>query len=286
MNFKRIYIEITNICNLNCPFCSPMKRKKEFMTAENFEKILSQIKKYSPQIYLHVKGEPLMHPEIEKIISLAEKENIFINLTTNGSFLAEKGDLLINHKNIRQVNISVHSLKAQNGDEEKYLDDISKFGLKALKEGRPYVSYRMWNGSEKNEINPEAKKQLEVISEHFGKTLEGKTLAKGRNSARLGDNIYISFEEEFDWPSLNLPQISRKGTCQGGKNMLAILVDGTVVPCCLDADGIINLGNIFEESLEQILSRERFLNLRKGFMGGNISEELCRRCSYRCRFDK
>ena len=144
----------------------------------------------------------------------------------------------------------------------------------------------MWNGDEKNEINPEAKAQLETISKYFGKTLEGKTLLKGRNSAKLGENIYMSFEEEFDWPSMNLPKVSEKGTCQGGKNMLAILVDGTVVPCCLDADGIINLGNIFEENLEEILSSERFLNLRNGFMGGNISEELCRRCSYRCRFDK
>ena len=137
MNFKRIYIEITNICNLNCPFCSPMKREKAFMPVENFEKILSQIKKYLPQIYLHVKGEPLMHPDIEKIIFCAEKENILINLTTNGSFLREKGDILIKHKNIRQVNISVHSIKSQSGAENKYLEDISEFGLKALKEGRP-----------------------------------------------------------------------------------------------------------------------------------------------------
>ena len=286
MKFKRIYIEITNICNLKCPFCSPMLRKKEQMSVENFEKILTQIKKYSPHIYLHVKGEPLTHTHLDELLNLTEKYNFPVNITTNGTILAEKSDLIFAHKNIRQVNISVHSLKAQHGDENLYLKEIAKFGIKALNLKYPYVSYRMWNGQENQTISETAKKQLETISNAFDVSLEDKELLKGRCAAKLGENIFISFEEEFEWPSLTLPEVSHQGKCLGGGDMLAILVDGTVVPCCLDADGIINLGNIFEEKLDDILTSSRYQNLYKGFHGGNISEELCRKCSYRTRFDK
>ena len=286
MKFKRIYIEITNICNLKCSFCSPMLRKKEHMTARNFEKILLEINKYSPHIYLHVKGEPLTHPDLNELLNLAEKYNFPVNITTNGTILAEKAELIFAHKNIRQVNISVHSLKAQQENESKYLKEIAEFGLRAKKENRPYVSYRMWNGNVNEAMSDAAKTQLEKISEAFGITLKEHELLKGRCSAKLGENIFISFDEEFEWPSLSLPEVSQRGKCRGGGDMLAILVDGTVVPCCLDADGIVNLGNIFTESFDDILESERYQSLYKGFHGGNISEELCRKCSYRTRFDK
>ncbi len=286
MKFKRIYIEITNMCNLKCPFCSPMMRKKEQMSVENFEKILLQIKKYSPHIYLHVKGEPLTHPQLNDLLNLAEKYDFPVNITTNGTLLAEKSQLIFCHKNIRQVNISVHSIQSGNGDKNKYLREIAEFGLKALELQRPYVSYRMWNGQNSEKISNEAKTQLENISETFGISLHGQELLKGRCSAKLGENIFISFEEEFEWPSLSLSEVSHRGKCLGGGDMLAILVDGTIVPCCLDADGIINLGNIFTEKLDDILLSQRYQNLYTGFHGGNISEELCRKCSYRTRFDK
>ena len=62
--FKKIYIEITNVCNLNCKFCPPTKRAKEFMALDQFEIIIKQIHNETNLVALHVKGEPLLHPPI------------------------------------------------------------------------------------------------------------------------------------------------------------------------------------------------------------------------------
>ncbi|MEF9983166.1 MAG: SPASM domain-containing protein [Oscillospiraceae bacterium] len=287
MRFNRIYIEITNICNLNCTFCSPCNRKKEFMSVENFEHIINKIKPYSPHIYLHVKGEPLIHPDLSEFLQIAALNNLPVNITTNGTMIKNCGEMLLNSSAVRQVNISVHSLGEQELTEHSaYLKEISNFGFLAAKNKKPYVSYRMWNGEKNEGISQEALSQLNAIAEVFNTKLDGDKMAKGRDAGTLAENVFISFMEEFEWPNLSLPKVSERGKCLGGREMLGILVDGTVVPCCLDSDAVVNLGNIFEKTLEEILETQRYKNLRDGFTGGNISEELCQKCSYRLRFDK
>ncbi len=284
LKLKRVYIEITNICNLNCSFCSPLKREKGNMSATQFEHILKEIKPYNPHIYLHLKGEPLIHPDFSKILELAKSYGLNVNLTTNGTLINNHFDDII--KNARQVNISVHSLSdGQVKDYNSYLENIIRLGKEAEKNGSPYVSYRMWNGNKNEEISDDALLILKAVGKEFGAEIE-KSIHKGRDAKKLADNVFISFMEEFIWPSLSLPYIGNKGKCLGSKEMLGILCDGTVVPCCLDGDGVINLGNIFENSLNDILNSERFININKGFSGGEIPEELCQKCSYRTRFDK
>ncbi|MDD3430263.1 MAG: radical SAM protein [Oscillospiraceae bacterium] len=286
MKFKRIYIEITNVCNLKCSFCSACLRAPRFMSAEEFEYILQQVKPYCSHIYLHVKGEPLLHPLLESFFQLAHKYRFHINLTTNGTLLANYQDLLLNSPALRQVNISVHSLEQTSAESAAaYLQSLSQFGITAMHSGRPYVSYRMWNGDDSTQITPTAHKQLQAICTPFSHTLP-PILPKQRMAAKLASNVFISFAERFEWPSLDLPVVSTYGKCLGGKDMLAILADGTLVPCCLDSDGVIPLGNIFKDTFSEILATSRYLTLREGFSGKNISEELCRRCSYRKRFDK
>lgn len=284
MKLKRVYIEITNVCNLNCSFCSPLKREKGFMDVENFLHILNEIKPYNPHIYLHIKGEPLMHPQFENMLKAAYDNGFNINITTNGTLIKKYEKALTDYA--RQINISVHSLsdnQIKNTDE--YIASVCQLGCEAKNKKSPYISYRMWNGEKGENISDDALLILNKISSSFGLTVED-TIPKSRDAKKLYDNIFISFMEKFEWPSLSLPYISDKGKCLGAKEMIGILVDGTVVPCCLDANGDINLGNIFEKPLKEILESERFKNIEKGFSGGIISEELCKRCSYRTRFDK
>lgn len=283
MKFKRIYIEITNICNLNCSFCSPLKREKRFLSFDEFVHIINEIKPYKSHIYLHLKGEPLIHPEFEKIIKYAYFEGININITTNGTLIGKFANTLL--KYARQVNISVHSLcDGQISDPDRYIQEICDFGKKAMTFKKPYVSYRMWNGSKDGTISPDALDILRRIGENFGEQIHS-ILKRGRDAVKLSENIFISFMDEFEWPSLKLCDNGEKGTCLGGREMIGILSDGTVVPCCLDADGIINLGNIFSSSIYDILKTERYLNLKKGFENKKIYEDLCKRCSYRLRFN-
>lgn len=284
MKLKRVYIEITNICNLNCSFCSPLKREKGFIKLSQFEHILKEIKPYNPHVYLHVKGEPLIHPELEEILKCAEKHNLPVNLTTNGTLIEKNMALLLKYP--RQINISVHALSDnQIEDYDGYINSVCRLGLEAKKQGKPFVSYRMWNGSDNEKIDVDSLTILKKIGEYFELSVE-ENISRGRDAKKLADNVFISFMDEFEWPDENNGYIGNTGKCLGGKEMLGILCDGTVIPCCLDADGMIKLGNIFSESLEDILKKERFKNLEKGFSGGVIPEPLCQRCSYRTRFSK
>jgi len=279
---KRVYIEITNICNLSCSFCPPCPREKRFMTVREFEHILKQVQPAGAQAYFHVKGEPLLHPALGEFLALAHRYGIAVNLTTNGTLLKQNHTLLLESPALRQINISLHS--QENGYDPDYLEAAAHFGLDTAKQGRPIVSYRIWNGESGKEMAQNSLSALNAIAASFGQTVEHPK--RGREAAKFADNVYAAFEERFEWPSMNTSEIAKRGKCLGGREMLGILCDGTVVPCCLDDGGVIALGNIFESGLEEIMASPRYKALVSGFCGGNISEPLCRRCRYRTRFDK
>lgn len=247
------------------------------MSINEVEDVLNKLKATGAHIYPHIKGEPLIHPEFEKIVKLISEHNMPLNVTTNGVFIKKHSGILLD--TARQVNFSVHALSdGQIDDKENYMKDIISFGLMAMKNKKPNVSYRMWT-EKKGEINKETLDIIKELEKSFGVDAK-EEIKKGRNAVKLCDNVYISLMDKFEWPDLSGREKRSFGNCLGGKEMLGILADGTVVPCCLDGDGTISLGNIFKESLEDILKSERFLNLKNGFLGGRISEELCRKCSF------
>ncbi|MGM9834155.1 MAG: radical SAM/SPASM domain-containing protein [Bacilli bacterium] len=259
--FKKIYVEITNICNLNCSFCPNHKRDKKFLSVEDFKTLLNKIEKHTKYLYFHIMGEPLMHPYINDLINEASKK-FKVNITTNG-YLIKK---IENNKNIRQINISLHSYNENNGKSlDDYMQDIFDVADKISK--NTYINYRLWtNFSEKNAIVNK---------------LRNKYMAEITNShIKLDDNIYLDFDEAFIWPSLDNEDYGEKGTCLGTRNHIGILVDGTIVPCCLDNNGIINLGNIYKQNLDDIISSKQFLNIRNGFLNNKKVCELCRKCCF------
>lgn len=262
--FNRIYIEITNICNLKCDFCPITNRKKKSMTKEEFEIIIKKIKDYTNHIYLHVKGEPLMHNDLDSLLKIANKYNMNVNITTNARLLKDKLDI-INKNKVRQLNISLHSFNSLKEIEE-LLNTLDK-----IKD--TYISLRLWNNKDNSEI-------LKLLEKHYNKKI---ILTNKRFT--ISDNIYLDKDILFEWPTLNKDIISNYGTCKGAKKQLAILVDGKVMPCCLDNDGIMNLGNIFNSSLEEILNSTRYKNIVSGFNNNKLTEDLCKRCEYRNRFN-
>lgn len=286
--FKKIYVEITNSCNLKCSFCPEGKREKEFISVDKFEKIINQIKEYTNLIALHVKGEPLLHPKLEEVLNICEKNNILVNITTNATLLEKNLDTLINCDAVRQLNLSLHSItKNENTDKynfEKYINSVLSASKEILEKTNIIISYRLWN--------------LENISQnsenyHILNALEGAfsvenliEIAKKEKFVKLAENVFLNQDLEFIWPRLENKVISEVGTCWGLRNQVAILVNGDVVPCCLDGDGEIKLGNIFEESFEDIINSEYAKEMVKAFEENRIVHNLCKRCGFRCKFNK
>lgn len=265
--FKKIYIEITNICNLTCSFCSKDNRVKESISIDNFEEILKKINNYTDYIYLHVKGEPLLHPELGKILDLASKYNKHVNITTNGTLLTEKVEIL-KHMAVRQINISLHS----ENNKDKYLENINKT-VENLKD--KIIVLRFW--TLKDEKLPQ------IVSDVAKLYNIPQDVVEKEKHVKIRENLFLDKAFEFDWPSLDNNYFNEIGTCYALKDQLAILVDGTVVPCCLDSCGIINLGNIYENNLEDIINSTRYQEMKKGFSNRKVTEELCKKCSFKDR---
>lgn len=272
--FKKIYIEITNNCNLSCSFCSIDKRVKETISLEKLEKLLTNINDYTDYVYLHVKGEPLLHPNFKEVLDLCEKYNKKVNITTNGTLLKER-EKELTHPAVRQINISLHS----ENKKVNYLQDIFETVGK-LKE--KIVIYRFWT-MDNNFLDEKSTEIVNKINYYYDLSPEFVEKVKLEKHIKIRDNLYIDKANEFIWPNLENDHYNEVGTCYALKDQLAILVDGTVVPCCLDSDGIINLGNIYNQSLEEIINSERYQNIKNNFSNRKACEELCKHCSFKDR---
>ena len=265
MQYKKIYIEITNVCNLSCHFCAKTIRPKKYMNIEEFNEILDKIKDYTNYIYLHVMGEPLMHPKINEFIELAFKKGFLINITTNGHLINK-----LTTDKVRQLNISLHAIKEQNNIPiEKYFSILfSK--CEELREKGTYINFRIWR-SDCEDILKILEKRYKIIIE------------KQKNTATLSKNIFFSQEPEFNWPIKKLEEGSIpyfQGNCKALKDHIAILVDGTVVPCCLDNNATIPLGNIYKDSLDTIIHSSLYKDLLRGFNDNKKLHPLCSHCDF------
>ncbi len=294
--FKRIYIEITNVCNSDCGFCPKTSRKPEFMGLDLFEKILDEVKGYSEYLYFHVMGEPLLHPEIGAFLDLCGEKGFRVNITTNGKLIKETKEKLLTSPAIRAINFSLHNFDKSTPKNviDGYLDDIFAFLSEAGDPPGFIACLRLWNMETKNEADhaqntesPGMNSYMLGRIEKFFEVLRGiEEIPDEGNGIKIRDNIYISQRSFFDWPDKTLPEISEEGFCLALRQQVAILVDGTVVPCCLDSEGSIDLGNMNGSGFKQILEGKRAMDLYGGFSERKVVESLCRKCGYRKRFDQ
>ena len=274
--FHKVYLEISNVCNLKCAFCPGTKRTPHVMTEEEFSTLLPKIRPYTDYLYFHLMGEPLLHPHLQRFLELAGEYDFKVILTTNGTLLANQQEILLNSPALHKVNISLHAFEANDLSVPfaRYLSDCFAFGKAA--EGRKIVVYRLWNNGGQDEMNASI---LDSMEKYFPKPWED-----GRKGTRIGQKIYLEYGDKFDWPDLSANDGEERVFCYGLRDQLGVLCDGTVVPCCLDHDGDIPLGNLFKEDMEKILETERAKTIYQGFSGKKAVEALCRRCGYARRF--
>ena len=276
MRFRKIYVEISNLCNLSCAFCPGTKRPKGRMTPEKFRVLAPKLRPYTEFLYFHLMGEPLCHPDLAEFLEIAHGHDFKVILTTNGTLLARQQELLLSSPAVHKVNISLHAFEANDLTVpfETYLAQCLAFGQAA--NGKKLVVYRLWNQGGADKKNQEI---LTALHDAFPAPWVTET-----RGTRLAPRTYLEYGDKFDWPDLSAPDGGEKVFCYGLRDQLGILYDGTVVPCCLDHEGDLALGNAFVQDMDAILASPRATAIYEGFTRKEAAEELCRRCGYARRF--
>lgn len=283
-SLRKVYLEITNVCNLSCDFCPGTRREKQFLSPDQFRTLAGKIRPHTEYLYLHLMGEPLLHPQLEQLLTIAEELQFKVMLTTNGTLLAQRCPLLCRCPAVQKISISLHSFEGNSptGTLDDYLNQCISFAKQAAAAGKR-CALRLWNldGDNTTGANSQNRHILDVL--HAAFPGEWKTDWKG---STLSPRIYLEWGEKFEWPDLNAQETGSTSFCYGLRDHIGVLCDGTVVPCCLDHEGDIPLGNLFAQPLEEILSSPRAQTIYNGFSNGTACEELCRKCGYSTRFTK
>lgn len=276
MRFAKVYVEISNLCNLSCRFCPGTKRPKGKMDANRLSVILEKLKGYTEFVYFHLMGEPLLHPELPRFLELAGEMGFKVILTTNGTLLEERKALLLSSPAVHKVNISLHAFEANDLSVpfETYVDGCLDYGKAA--QGQKLTVFRLWNSGGEDKQNGLL---LQKLEEAFPKPWKD-----GRKGIQIAPKVYLEPGEKFDWPDMSAPEEKGPYFCYGLRDQIGVLWDGTVVPCCLDHEGDIPLGNLLTESMDEILESARAKAIYEGFSKKEAAEPLCRRCGYARRF--
>lgn len=288
--FKKVYVEITNVCNLSCSFCPKTKREKKFLGVDEFEKVLKEIKPYTDYIYFHLMGEPMLNPNLKSFLDLAYDYGFKVNITTNGTLLLKCKEVLLGAKALRQINVSLHSFEANNEGItfEQYFADVLEFIKEANNTTNIICSMRLWNLDSysikgENNLNNNI---VTMIKDGFEYEEDLKEILDRDRKVKLRKNLYLNGAEKFQWPDMTILPLGDTGFCHGLRDHFGILVDGTVVPCCLDGEGNMPLGNIYDDGIENVLNSERANKIYDGFSNRKRVEELCKRCGYSEMFSK
>ena len=279
--FKKAYLEITNVCNLSCSFCPGSGRAQGFLSPERFAILARRLRPHTQFLYLHLMGEPLLHPQLSELLSIAAELDFQVMITTNGTLLSQRGALLLDFPAVRKVSISLHSYQGNQLDTtlSEYLAPCLSFARQLAGQGK-HCALRLWNldtdgAPPEDNFNHTIMQQLEQA---FPRPWQS-----GHRGITLADHIYLEMAERFDWPDLHAPESDTR-FCHGLRDQIGVLWDGTVVPCCLDHEGDIPLGNLFEQPLAAILDSPRAWAIYQGFSERRPSEALCRRCGFSTRF--
>lgn len=273
---NKAFFEITNVCNLDCSFCHKTKRAKRFITREEFTIGAGRLRSFADYLYFHLMGEPLLHPEIGEFLDIAHTLGFRVILTTNGTRIKERTDVLLSSKALHKVSISLHcyEVNSMGISLDEYLADCFEYCEKAAQKGIIAV-LRLWN------IGGEEKRNAEIISAmHNAFDGDGAAWKEIYSGYKIKEKIFLEWGERFEWPDIDAESYDEAHSCYGLRDQIGVLCDGTVVPCCLDSDGVIGLGNIFEQELDDILSSDRAKALKASFEQKKVCEELCRRCGY------
>lgn len=283
MQFYRVNVEITNICGLACSFCPPKTEAPKKMSTELFAKIAKELQSYTDLVALHLMGDPLTLSNLHDYLDICHENRLQVELTTSGFYISNVSSDTLFHPAVRQLNISLNSFHKNPPKTtfEEYMRPILlACETKLQHHPKPFINLRLWNMDEMQSDSEYNARILALLEERFGVKIEPKG-----GGVRIASKILLHYDSYFEWPSLESSHSSH-AACLGLKSHFGILADGRVVPCCLDSNGVIDLGDLSKERLEDVLQSKRVKAIQEGFAQGRAIEELCRKCSYKDRFIK
>ncbi|WP_228150963.1 radical SAM/SPASM domain-containing protein [Malaciobacter marinus] len=288
--FRKVHIEITNICNLKCSFCPPKIKPNATMNLEKFDELNCELKSYTKELAYHIVGDPLVLSNLNDYLNISKKHGLKVNITTTANNINKKHYEALSNTILKQINFSINSYNANSHKKSlnEYLQAIIDFIKYAQSINHEYfINLRIWNLDDTKSAKEFNKKVFDKINSEFESNIDIDDVYKNRpKNIRIARKIFFNFDDYFKWPSLDENVISTKGFCYGLDSHFGILCSGEVVPCCLDQNAVINLGNINSSKLDDILKSKRVLDIQKGFKKNILIEELCQKCDYRKRFDK
>lgn len=281
----RVYVEIGNVCNMRCSFCPGTKRAPRQMSADEFRLVCQKLSGYTENLLFHVMGDPLLHPDLGELLKIAGSYGYKVSITTNGSLFHRVGRVLRDNSDpIHRVSISLHAPEGNGRESEldSYLDSVIGFArsFSALDKN---VVFRLWNldADGRGGENTQNERILARLRSEYPGEWD-----KRYSGYRLAYRTFLELDGIFTWPVESSAEPKDEGRCHGLIRQIAILAEGTVVPCCLDSDGQIPLGNIFCEELGDILNSPLANSIREGFKKGIMAHSLCKKCTYARRFSK
>lgn len=247
---------------------------------EEFERLTDALAGQVTYLYFHLMGEPLLHPLLGNFIKRAWEKGFRPMLTTNGTLFEKSGQTVLENLPYK-MSVSLHAPAANSAFADvRYLENCITFARAAAGNGC-IVALRLWNlESAEEESNKAVLDRLHAaFPGEWGEV-------RGGSSLRLAPKLFLEWGKRFDWPDPAACEadIDTPIFCYGLRDQIGILCDGTVVPCCLDAEGNLALGNLFLTPLQDILSSTRAKAIYDGFTNRRAVESLCRRCGYARRF--
>lgn len=290
MMIDRCYIEITNTCNLDCHFCPKHHRKRRQLSEKEFDLLTDRVRGKVCFLYFHLMGEPLLHPLLPQFVAMARKKGFKTVLTSNGTLLHRAMALLDTLPYKIQLSLHSHESNAR-GELSEYMDQVMRFSTQAAGKGTCMV-LRLWNQGGMDRENEEV---MCLIEKYVPKPWKERP-----DGFRLCDNLYLEFDRKFEWPGgggkaasddsdgkqeesdgkleTSPSKSKQEYFCKALIKQIGVLSDGSLVPCCLDHDGDVILGNLFHQSLEEILASPRAQALVEGFRHHAATEPLCQSC--------
>ena len=273
--YNKAYLEITNICNLSCSFCKGTDRDKCFMSEENFTVAAKKLRQVTSYIYFHILGEPTLHPNLDSFLEICHELDFKVIITTNGTLLSKAGDVLLSSPALHKVNISLHALEANERlSFDEYLDGCADFARKMSEKGKICV-LRLWNGDSDGKYG--SGKLNDGIISRLEKSFDRSLWKQNTKGFRLSDKLFLEFAERFEWRESDVDEQVR---CYGLRDQIGVLCDGRIVPCCIDCDGAITLGNIFTDEILNVINSPLAVEMAEGFRNGKAAHPYCKKCGF------